>query len=351
VNETATEAVSSAPPERASAVLAALEELRTADRILMGVAGARARLGDQRAWDAMSSAFSWLGSWGRPPEDEAPPLAHTFEDVRQLNGELLAAQFALARVRAQLGQTTPEAVFELPLGASDPGRVRSVDDDVAAIEAIRARIRPLFAELLARSPLPDSVSPLEPLEPPASASVDTSADDLDHQRSTNAPNSDDDLDEDGRRVADALQRERFFSINAVLAALVLFAHISASILSGGAGSVVLVAVFTLPAAAYVLLSGVAALRGARDDASEVLERHALVISIGIGVMFVDLASSALFGSPKLGRHAPGLLTLLMVYASRLRAASGLTNEHELTVLLLVCVPVELGLLVRLSTAH
>lgn len=341
MNETATEPVSSASPERASAVLAALEELRTADRILMGVAGARARLGDQRAWDAMSSAFSWLGRWGRPPEDEAP-LAHTFEDVRQLNGELLAAQFALARVRAQLGQTTPEAVFELPLGASDPGRVRTVDDDVAAIEAIRARIRALFAELLARSPLPDSVSPLEPLEPPASARIDTTADDLDH---------DEDLDEHGRHVADALQRERFFAINAVLAALVLFAHISALILSGGAGSVVLVAVFTLPAAAYVLLSGVAALRGARDDAGEVLERHALVISIGIGVMFVDLAASALFGSPKLGRHVPGLLTLLMVHASRLRAASGLTHEHGLTVLLLVCVPVELGLLVRLSTAH
>lgn len=341
----------------ARAIAAALEDLRTADRILMGVAGARGSLGDQRAWDAVTGALSWMRDWGRPGDAEPSSLAYTFAEARRLNEELLTAQLAIGRVGAQLGRPA-QSVFELPLEPGDSGRIRTVDDDLAQIEGLRARIRPLFAELLARAPaLAASVAPLAPLDPPARANdahggePGLSSDRIDDQapRTVVEPEIDD-ADGHAPELARELQRARLLAIDVVIAGVALVGHVIGLLASGGAGVVLASAVFVVPAAVYVLASGIGVLRGARDDGEAVLEGHAIVVGLAVAAFLAGRAVWALFGgSGAPGRHAPGVMTLLVIHALRLRAAStpSASHEHELVAGVVVSVAIELGVLVRL----
>lgn len=121
-------------------------------------------------------------------------------------------------------------------------------------------------------------------------------------------------------------------------------------MSGGAGAVLASAVFVVPAAAYVLASGIGVLRGARDDGEAVLEGHAIVVGLAVAALLARGAVWALVGgSGAFGRHAPGVMTLLVIHALRLRAAGTPSASHELELVagVVASVAIELGVLIRL----
>lgn len=371
-------------------MVAALEELRMADRILMGVAGSRGQLGDQRAWDAVIEAGSRIRGWWRSgeakEEEERSALAYTFAEIRQLNTELLAAQLAIGRVRASLG-LPPEPVFELPPGASGAGPVRTVEEDRAQVEAIRATIRPLFARLLARAPaLAGSVAPLAPLESPrevkeewdAGASGSLHADALSQndvaaggeRGGWGAPRvgGDDDpevvaaggergrwgepqvgRDDEEEVGAGPVRGEQLLAIDVVLGLVGLVGHVGALIVSGLAAPVVVSAVVAVPAWVYVIASGLRVLRGAREAMAAALTGHAVVVGLAVLAMLAFAVAFAVVGAPAPGRYAPGVLTLLGAHALRLRAAAEgeESDEETLTIGVGLCVLVELGMAARL----
>jgi hypothetical protein len=150
---------------RQSALLAALEHLRVADRILAGIEGAP-RSSDQRLWEKLAAwnrFFHWpfgLRYNGR--------YAYVGDDTRSVNTELFEAQAELAQARSLVG-LGPEAIAEIPVemeqlqAISDrERRPWTLEDDLAVVGRVRHRVRELFSGLRAEDAwVRDRVAPLD----------------------------------------------------------------------------------------------------------------------------------------------------------------------------------------------
>lgn len=163
--------------DRQRALVAALEELRVADRILAGIE-AGPRSGGQRTWEAFATA-RWRMRWPWNDWRYDDRYAYTSDDARSVNTELFEAQAAIARARERVG--LPGVVpVEIPVemaqmqALSDQGKVWSIFDDLALIRRLRTDVRDLFEHLHEEDPsVRRRVEPLaDELEPGAVRSID-----------------------------------------------------------------------------------------------------------------------------------------------------------------------------------
>jgi hypothetical protein len=151
--------------DRQRALLAALEELRMADRILASIEAAP-RSGGQRAWETFTRIKLWMHApWGDWQFNDR--TVYTSNDARAVNTELFEAQAAIARARALVG-LPGDALVEIPVemeqmqSLSEHGKIWTLCDDVELVRQLRERTRWLFACLHGEDPaVRDHVTPLD----------------------------------------------------------------------------------------------------------------------------------------------------------------------------------------------
>lgn len=232
--------------EHQRSVLAALEELRAADRVLAGIE-ASPRTGGQRTWEAFSTVAWWLRwPWGDWRYNDR--FAYTSDDARAVNTELFEAQAMIARARERVG-LSPEAVVEIPVemeqlqALSDQGTVWTIFDDLALIRQLRGRVRELFERLRGEDPvLRAEVEPLaDELEPGGAGGIE-----LEQQPRGMSP---------ARRV---IVQTTVASVGVAM----ICASVIMGLIAGEPG--VLVHLLALPFALYYAVRGLTVLAGRRD---------------------------------------------------------------------------------------
>jgi hypothetical protein len=279
--------------ERHTALIAALEELHVADRILTGIEGAP-QTADHRTREALRGE-----------------VLYATEDARAINSELFAAQAAVARARALVG-LPPVTLVEIPLEVeqlvelAEQGRIWTIADDLALIRSLRRDVRALFATLRGEDPeVARSVAPLAECDPVEDGPQ------LDH--------------EDEEWPASTKPVEAHVGLHTGFAGLVCFGTTIGLVIAAIAGDVfkVLLGLIAVPAATYVLVTGLAVTRGQRPDGREVLRKHAPFVWLMAALVVITVVEGLLSAEGPAGRYAPGFLTMTVFYAIRLH---GLTSH-------------------------
>ncbi len=350
--------MTSASPTERERLRAALEDLRVVDRMLAGIEGSPARFGELRTLQMMETASPWARSgfrfWQPAPPDDSPTTLTT-EDFQQVNTELLSAQALLVQVRTRVGIVDPWPLVELPLQGTrddDTPYLRSVDDDLADIQALRERVRELFAELHQRDPeLARSVAPLEHAEgndehqhqhqPSHADSWTEPPTDLD------SPELDDDDD------PTSVDPKPYLAFNMALTGLAAFGFVlgAMTLVALGQWLLLLLLAIGLSLMLYVFWTSLDVLRGTRTDARRVLERQAPIIMLAIATTVLGGLGRLITQQPIRGRHAPGILTMLVYYAARLHAATQRPAQPQIhpagLVAVVVAVLIEIAVVYRI----
>jgi len=154
---------------------------------------------------------------------------------------------------------------------------------------------------------------------------------------------------------------RLLAVNMVIAGFVLLAHGGAAAVSLSEGSeelgeIASVVSVTIPAGAFVFITGIIALLWQKLR-RPVLTIHAVLLVLGAGALLVWALFLLVGGLPESGRFSwtPGLLTLFCAYPAYLLRKTLLDRRAETSRLLrnihwivaLAVLPVDLGVMVRL----